>query len=143
VLDSASEAGPKTQMVRTVPVSAEIALWFGNVEALLIQQVHYWCSVSGKEREGHRWMYNTHQELATQVGSSERTVRRATKKLEGFGVLCSNTFNRAKYDNTKWYRVDYSVLEKTLNNLSASNGSICAYQVVHSGRVVGAILAEP
>lgn len=86
----------------------------GVCEALLIQQVHFRCKSSGHSIDGQLWMWNSQSEWAEELCMSVSTIKRAIYHLEGIGVLVSGVFNKHKYDKTKWFRVDYKVLEELL-----------------------------
>jgi hypothetical protein len=97
-------------------VIPELANKLGLNEAIILQQVHYWVvHNTGKEKnfqEGYYWTYNTYNEWQSQFYFlSERTIRRAIKRLESLGYLIVGNYNKRKSDRTKWYRVDYSLLD--------------------------------
>jgi hypothetical protein len=87
---------------------------FGWCEAMLIQQVNFWCVTNPRSREGNDWCYNTYEAWADQVDYSTRQVKRAMKKLEEAKIVVSGCFNKNGYDRTRWYRVDRVALELRL-----------------------------
>lgn len=95
----------------------ELGQCFGVCEALLIQQIHFRCSVNGHQIDGNLWMWNSVKDWSQEIRMSEATVKRALSNLEKIGVVHSGVFNRHKYDRTKWYRVNYEALELLLVGL--------------------------
>ena len=103
-------------------VLPSLATKIGLNEAIIIQQVHYWLNISTKVHEGRKWTYNTYQEWQKQFPFwSDRTIRRTIKNLEDEGYLLSGNYNKASYDRTKWYTIDYKKLnEKSRTNVDLS-----------------------
>ncbi|WP_225430980.1 hypothetical protein [Limosilactobacillus reuteri] len=94
-----------------------LARLIGLNEAIILQQVHYWLQRSSNIKDGYRWVYNSYPEWYKQMPlwKSETTMRTAFKNLEKKGLLITANYNKAKFDKTKWYRIDYeklSLLEK-------------------------------
>lgn len=94
-----------------------LARLIGLNEAIILQQVHYWLQRSSNIKDGYRWVYNSYPEWYKQMPlwKSETTMRTAFKNLEKKGLLVTANYNKAKFDKTKWYRIDYeklSLLEK-------------------------------
>lgn len=96
--------------------NSELAKSIGIKEAVVVGQVHFWTEQNRKKKQnlydGHYWTYNTYDEWADQlICISRRSVVEAIKKLEELRILISGNYNKASYDRTKWYRIDYDVLE--------------------------------
>lgn len=100
-----------TQKILFYPV---LMKHFGVIGALLIQQVHYWSITKGREHDGHLWAYNSLSSLAEQLMMSRSAVANTIRDLESGGILASGSFNKANYDRTKWYRVNYESLSSKL-----------------------------
>lgn len=104
----------------SIPFSPRLSQLFGVCGALLLQQVHYWCEINkekGKHfHEGHHWCYNTHKGWEAQLlgAFKSRTIRRELNLLLSSGVLVVGNFNKAPYDQTRWYRVDCERLNTLL-----------------------------
>lgn len=82
-------------------------------KAIMLQQIHYWLLKSGNEKDGKKWVYNTVHDWAKQFPwLTEKTVQRYLKNLEDMGLLVTANYNKAKFDRTKWYSIDYDALEK-------------------------------
>lgn len=81
-------------------------------EAVLLQQIHYWLQKSTNVKEGHRWVYNSMSEWLKQFPwvKSRTTMTKYFNDLEERGIIITGNFNKAGFDKTKWYRIDYSTL---------------------------------
>ncbi len=93
-----------------------LATLVGLNEAIILQQVHYWLYQNEKAgrnfNEGYHWTFNSYPQWQTQIPFlSLRTIRRTFVNLEKSGLLIAATFNKSKYDRSKWYRIDYPRLE--------------------------------
>lgn len=101
-------------------VLPNLAIAIGLNEAIFIQQLHYWINgVSGKSRDGQRWIYNTYNDWQDNFPFwSNATIRRTIKNLEDGGyILSTSKYNAMKIDRTKWYTINYdkiNEIEKTL-----------------------------
>lgn len=93
-------------------VLPSLATKVGLSEAIFIQQLHYWLKDSKNVRDGYKWVYNTYEDWHEQFPWwSVSTIRRIITKLENTKLLIIGNYNRLKIDNTKWYRIDYELLE--------------------------------
>lgn len=93
-------------------VLPKTATAIGLNEAIILQQTHYWLSVSKNYREGRVWVYKTYKEWQEELPFwSVSTIRRAIENLEKRNLLIVGNFNKMPGDNTKWYTVDYEALE--------------------------------
>ena len=93
-------------------VLPSLAVKVGLNEAIVLQQVHYWLLRSSNVRDGHKWVYNSYSNWNKQFPFWGRnTLIRAFNSLERQGYLISANYNKAKFDKTKWYRIDYRKLE--------------------------------
>ena len=105
-------------------VLPSLARLVGLNEAIILQQVPYWLQRSSNIKDGHRWVYNSYPNWYKQmpVWKSETTMRTAFKRLEKQGLLITANYNKAGFDKTKWYRIDYDKLSSLENKLpSAKN----------------------
>lgn len=109
---------------------AELACEIGANEAIALQQVHYWLKINEKAdknfREGKYWTYNTYDEWLDSCFPfwSKSTLRRTFKNLEKEGLLITGNFNKAGFDNTKWYSIDYEVLREIESRIYENNPSV-------------------
>lgn len=84
----------------------------GSDEAIVLQQIHYWTQKNVNIRDGYSWVYNSMAEWHKQFyWMSISTLKRVFQKLEKLNVLVTANYNKAKFDKTKWYRVDYDALD--------------------------------
>lgn len=111
---------------RSIPLQLPIALTFGDRPALILQQIRYWMRIHEESesqlpedqrvhfKEGRWWVYNSYEEwLAASFGFwSQKTLERHIRALEKAGVLISRMFNEHKGDRTKWYTIDFDVLDR-------------------------------
>lgn len=81
-------------------------------EAVILQQIHYWIEKRQNYREGRYWVYNSMENWMQQFPwiKSRTTLTRYFNKLEAKGLLITGNFNKAGFDKTKWYTIDYSAL---------------------------------
>ncbi|GAA0319111.1 hypothetical protein GCM10008967_07040 [Bacillus carboniphilus] len=93
-------------------VLPSLASKVGLNEAIVLQQIHYWLQKSTHEYEGKPWVYNTYDAWTENFPFwSRSTVVRIIKKLEKLGLLISRNFNQRSADNTKWYTINFELLE--------------------------------
>ena len=97
-------------------VLPSLAERIGLNEAIVLQQVHYWLENNKKsnrnKRIGRYWAYNTYEGWREQFPFwSVETVKRILKSLERQGIVIIGNFNKSPFDRTKWYSIDYEVLE--------------------------------
>ncbi len=103
---------PNSNPIIVIP---ELAALVGLNEAIVLQQVHYWVvhnREAGKNYiDGHYWTYNTYTEWQKQFPWwSTDTIRRTFTRLVNQGLLVTGTYNKAGFDRTKWYRINYDML---------------------------------
>jgi len=89
----------------------------GSNVAIFLQQLHYWLEKSEHVHDGRWWVYNTFENWHKQLPFwSVRTIRRIVKKLEDQGLIITGNFNCYKIDRTKWYTIEYDMLESLLRD---------------------------
>ncbi|MDM8361530.1 conserved phage C-terminal domain-containing protein [Bacillus thuringiensis] len=110
-----------------------LASRIGLNEAIFLQQIHYWLNRSKHFYDKRNWVYNSVAEWVKQFPFwSENTIRRIVKNLEDEQLLVIGNYNRAKFDKTKWYSINYEklrLLESTndvpnLGRRSTQNGQM-------------------
>lgn len=99
-----------------IMVTKELATLLGLNEAIVLQQVHYWCSHNERAgtnyRDGYYWCFNSYVNWQKEFSWwGDKTIRTTFKKLENLGLLVTANYNRVKMDRTKWYRIDYDALD--------------------------------
>ena len=94
-----------------------LAALLGVSQAIFIQQLHYWIQISGKEIDERRWIYNSLEEWGKQFPFWKKdSLHRLIKKLVDMKIIIVGNYNKKGYDRTRWYSIDYEVL----NNLASS-----------------------
>nr|WP_269668127.1 conserved phage C-terminal domain-containing protein [Staphylococcus epidermidis] len=74
--------------------------------------MHYWLKKSNHNYDGRRWIYNTFSEWQKHFPFwSVMTIKRAVYSLEKQNLLYVGNYNKAKFDKTKWYSINYEKLE--------------------------------
>ena len=98
---------------RPIIVLPSLAVKLGMKEAIVLQHVHYWLSVSRNEKDGRKWVYNTYEQWKKQLPFwSLNTIKRTMAILEKEGYLLSDNFNAQNWDQTKWYSIDCEKLRE-------------------------------
>lgn len=94
--------------------SVEIAVRYGVLEAVLLENIKYWVDknrANGKNIfDGRPWTYNSVKAFTELFPyASDGQIRRALKKLESEGLLLTGNYNKLPYDRTMWYALtDYA-----------------------------------
>lgn len=106
-----------------------LASKIGLNESIILQQIHYWNTINQKAnnnfRDGYYWTFNSYHEWTKQFPFwSARTVQRAITSLEKLKLVVSGNYNKLQIDRTKWYRIDYEVLEALEQSPFGQNGAI-------------------
>jgi hypothetical protein len=92
-------------------VLPDLAVVVGLNEAIVLQQLHYWIRRSTNTIDGQLWVYNTYEEWQTQFPFwSVSTIQRLFISLEKQGVIISEKHNVQRWDQRKWYRINYDAL---------------------------------
>lgn len=97
-------------------VNVELAKLIGLNESIVLQQIQYWLKINEKAgrnfRDGYYWTYNTFEEWQEQFPFwSLSTIKRIFAKLEKKKYIIIGNYNKLKIDRTKWYRINYELLE--------------------------------
>ena len=96
-----------------IQVLPKLAKEVGLNEAIFVQQLHYWTNgKAGKLKDGKRWVYNTYKDWEENFPFwSNATIRRTIASCEKQNIIIVGNYNRAGFDKTKWYAVNYEVIE--------------------------------
>jgi hypothetical protein len=102
-----------------------LATLIGLNEAIVVQQIHYWCEnkrCEGKVIKGHKYIYASLKQWHDDNFPfwSIATIQRIISNCEHGKYIVSGRFSDDKLDQTKYYRVDYEYI-----NLLSSNISTC------------------
>jgi len=96
-----------------------LAKEIGLNEAIVLQQIHYWLMNKkiGKVENGRKWVRNTVEQWQEDNFPfwSTSTIRRTISSLEEMGIVLSDNLNKAAYDRTLWYSIDYEKLNHFSN----------------------------
>jgi uncharacterized phage protein (TIGR02220 family) len=107
-----------------IVVDRELAKAFGLNEAIVLQQLNYWLNgKSAKLINGRKWIYNSYKQWQEDNFPfwSLATVRRAIENCEKKGLIITGNFNKAGFDKTKWYSIDYEMVDKGMSKRVAQN----------------------
>lgn len=100
-------------------VPPTLASEIGLNEAIILQQLHFWISKSKNFEDGKYWVYNTYDDWQKQFPFwSVSTIRRAFKSLEKKELIETANYNEMKYDQTKWYTINYDKLNTIVGGCS-------------------------
>ena len=92
-------------------VLPSLAKAIGVNPAIVLQQIHYWLQEKKHFYDGSYWTYNTYDSWSEQFQHlTPRGVRSILDKLEKIGLVESNNYNKSGYNHTKWYTINYNVL---------------------------------
>lgn len=100
-------------------IDVKLAKVIGLNEAIVLQQLNYWLhSRSAKEIDGKKWIYNSMNAWQEQFPFwAVKTVKRIFSSLEESGLVIAGNYNKVKFDQTKWYTIDYPKLENRLGQI--------------------------
>ena len=107
-----------------IVVDRELAKAFGLNEAIVLQQLNYWLNgKSAKLINGRKWIYNSYKQWQEDNFPFFflSTVRRAIENCEKKGLIITDNFNKAGFDKTKWYSIDYEMVDKGMSKRVAQN----------------------
>lgn len=123
--------------INAIPFSPPLGKVFGVCAALLIQQIHYWCSKQKNIRNEHSWVYKTHKGWEGELLCfDQKTIQRALDSLRVQGVVVAENFNKHRYDRTIWYRVNTEKLMALLHE----NMPMWTFSLLPSGQIVHTLL---
>lgn len=97
-------------------IMPKLAIKVGLNESIVLQQIHYWNQINKKTnanlKDGYYWTFNSYEQWQKQFPFwSIKTIQRTITSLEKLRLIVSNNYNKMKIDRTKWYRIDYEVLQ--------------------------------
>lgn len=113
---------------RSIALHPPVARAFGDRPALILQQIRYWMDLNQIAdmqypadkrmhfKDGRWWVFNTYDEWkrANFDFWSKRTIERHIKDLENRGVLIAESFNKGGGDMTRWYTIDFDVMDRLI-----------------------------
>ncbi|MDU0465862.1 replication protein, partial [Staphylococcus chromogenes] len=88
----------------------------------ILQQIHYWLNSSKHNYDGKKWIYNSYPKWIEQFPFwSESTIKRTITSLEKQNLVHVGNYNKAGFDRTKWYSINYTTLNKLMTRPSGQN----------------------
>ena len=110
-----------------IQVLPKLAKEIGLNEAIILQQIHYWLNQSSHNHDGKKWIYNTYDDWNKQFPFwSVMTIRRAINSLEKQKLILIANYNKAGFDKTRWYSIDYSVVESVNRRCVQNEQTMCS-----------------
>lgn len=100
-----------------IVIDRSLAKVLGLNEAIVIQQIHYWIKINEQKKtnfhDNRYWTYNSLKQWHEDNFDfwSFDTVKRTFARLEKQGVLLVGNYNPDPRDRTKWYAINYEVLQ--------------------------------
>lgn len=96
-------------------VLPKLAMHFGLIEAILLQQTHYWLQRSTVTHDDKPWIYNTTEQWNAQLPFiTGSTIRIAFKNLRDAGVIEVAKLAKRKTDRTNYYTINYPALQQLI-----------------------------
>lgn len=107
-------------------IMPQLAIKIGLNESIVLQQIHYWNQINKKSntnlRDGYYWTFNSYEQWQIQFPFwSIMTIRRTITKLEKMNLIDVGNYNKLAVDRTKWYRINYKVLDNLDNTPCVQN----------------------
>ena len=110
-----------------IQVLPKLAKEIGLNEAIILQQIHYWLNQSSHNHDGKKWIYNTYDDWNEQFPFwSVMTIRRVINSLEKQKLILIANYNKAGFDKTRWYSIDYSVVESVNRRCVQNEQTMCS-----------------
>jgi hypothetical protein len=103
----------------TLLINQTVAIEISLESAIVLNQIEYWIKVSGRSilNQPGKWIYNSLEEWHKQFSFwSLSKLRRIIKSLEDSGLIISKKINANKWNQTKWYTLDYQALNKLIGS---------------------------
>lgn len=92
-----------------IVINSELARIVGLNEAIVMQQLNYWIkgTVSGVEKDGMRWIYNSHAEWVKQFPFwSVDTVKRTFSSLKKQNLVLVEQLSKDRHNRTNYYTIN-------------------------------------
>lgn len=107
-----------------IVIDVDMAVLLGVNETIVLKQLNYWLQGSAsKVRNGRHWVYNSYTNWQKDNFPfwAVSTIKRTISKLEKQGLVISANYNKAGFDKTKWYSIDYDKLDELMNQRLGQN----------------------
>ena len=94
----------------------------GLNQSIILQHLHFWVILNRKKKQtkknGKTWCYNSYKEWQKNFPFwCQRTIQGIFLNLEKEGLVISANYNKFKTNKTKWYRINYTKLDKKTQDL--------------------------
>lgn len=103
-------------------VLPSLAKAIGLNEAIILQQIQYWMNSknAGKMHDGQKWIYNSvaNWQKDNFPFWSVQTIKRALTSLKKQELVLTANLNKASYDRTLWYTINYDQLKLVDQSIS-------------------------
>src|SRR5699024_244603 len=110
-----------------IQVLPKLAIEIGLNEAIILQQIHYWLNQSNHNHDGKKLIYNTYDDWNKQFPFwSVMTIRRTITSLEKQNLILIANYNKAGFDKTRWYSINYPVVESVNRRCVQNEQTICS-----------------
>lgn len=110
-----------------IQVLPKLAIEIGLNEAIILQQIHYWLNQSNHNHDGKKWIYNTYDDWNKQFPFwSVMTIRRTITSLEKQNLILIANYNKAGFDKTRWYSIDYEEVESVNRRCVQNEQTMCS-----------------
>lgn len=102
--------------------NGDIAAKYGVDEAVFIHNLYWWIrknQANGRHyKDGKTWTYNSIAAWSELFPFwSESQVRRIVDKLKNNGAILVESYNKGKFDHTKWYAISDEIMEIYSGNM--------------------------
>jgi len=105
----------KTKDLIEVEINMYVAKDVGLKEAILYENIKFWCDTNQKSnkyfRDGYYWTFASKRKLAELFTFwTERRIATMIKNLVRKEYIVLRNFNKDKFDKTKWYRINKKII---------------------------------
>lgn len=103
--------------VKIVP--DDLAILIGVDQTMMLCQIDFWIQNHKDDehfRDGRYWIYESYDDWKKQFPYWGKTkIREIIRKLKEKGLIITGNYNKMSGDNTKWYAVNYDLLDKMIS----------------------------
>ena len=103
--------------VKIVP--DDLAILIGVDQTMMLCQIDFWVQNHQDDehcKEGRYWIYETYDDWVEQFPYWGKTkIREIIRKLKEKNLIITGNYNKMSGDNTKWYTVNYDLLDKIMS----------------------------
>ena len=103
--------------VKIVP--DDLAILIGVDQTMMLCQIDFWVQNHQDNehcKDGRYWIYETYDDWVEQFPYWGKTkIREILRKLKEKNLIITGNYNKMSGDNTKWYTVNYDLLDKIMS----------------------------